>query len=192
MFKLQHLPYDQAALSPIISPRTVEYHYFKHEQAYIDNLNKMIADTGFASKTMAEIILATSGPIFNNASQAWNHEFYFFGLSPDKHTIPSGSLSDAINSAFGSFESFKEDFEAQGAKLFGSGWVWLVKDGDNHLRTITTSNAGNPMTEGLTPLLCIDVWEHAYYLDYQNRRVEYLHKIWELVDWEIIAKRYSK
>lgn len=185
------LPYSTDALAPVISKETVEYHYGKHEKAYIDNLNKLIENTEYADMELEEIIRTATGPLFNNASQAWNHIFYFFTFSPDGGGEPTGELRKAIDAQFGSFEKFKEDFEKAGVTLFGSGWVWLSKDNDGKLFITQGPNAGNPLTDGLTPLLTFDVWEHAYYLDYQNRRGEQLKKLWDIVDWDIVEGRYE-
>lgn len=185
-----NLPYSSNALEPVISQETVEYHYGKHEKAYIDNLNKLIEGTEFEDMELEDVIRHAKGALFNNASQAWNHIFYFFTLSPDGGGEPEGELRRAIDGQFGSFEKFKEAFEAAGASLFGSGWVWLSRDDDGKLVITQESNAGNPMTQGLTPLLTFDVWEHAYYLDYQNLRASYLKRMWEIVDWEIVESRY--
>ncbi len=184
------LPYDSAALAPAISEETVRFHYGKHEKAYIDNLNAMIKDTHFENMSLEEIICEADGALFNNASQAWNHIFYFFSLSPDGGGEPGGELRRAIDRDFGSFEKFKEDFVKAGTGLFGSGWVWLSKDADGKLFIQADSNAGNPMTTGLTPLLTFDVWEHAYYLDYQNRRADALNALWNIVDWDVVESRY--
>lgn len=184
------LPYDSAALAPAISEETVRFHYGKHEKAYIDNLNAMIKDTHFENMSLEEIICESDGALFNNASQAWNHIFYFFSLSPDGGGEPGGELRRAIDRDFGSFEKFKEDFVKAGTGLFGSGWVWLSKDADGKLFIQADSNAGNPMTTGLTPLLTFDVWEHAYYLDYQNRRADALNALWNIVDWDVVESRY--
>lgn len=184
------LPYDSAALAPAISEETVRFHYGKHEKAYIDNLNAMIKDTHFEDMSLEEIICESDGALFNNASQAWNHIFYFFSLSPDGGGEPGGELRRAIDRDFGSFEKFKEDFVKAGTGLFGSGWVWLSKDADGKLFIQADSNAGNPMTTGLTPLLAFDVWEHAYYLDYQNRRADALNALWNIVDWDVVESRY--
>ncbi|MDE6449154.1 MAG: superoxide dismutase [Muribaculaceae bacterium] len=185
-----NLPYSNDALAPVISAETVDYHYGKHEKAYIDNLNKLIVGTEFEDMELEDVIRHAKGPLFNNASQAWNHIFYFFSLSPDGGGKPEGDLAKAIDRQFGSFEKFKEAFEDAGAKLFGSGWVWLSRDDDGKLVITQESNAGNPMTSGLTPLLTFDVWEHAYYLDYKNQRAGYLHKLWDIVDWDMIESRY--
>lgn len=184
------LPYAPDALAPAISQETVDYHYGKHEKAYIDNLNKLIGGTEYEDMALEDIIRSSSGALFNNASQAWNHIFYFFTFSPDGGGEPDGDLRKAIDRDFGSFEKFQKDFVQAGVSLFGSGWVWLSKDNDGKLFITQASNAGNPLTDGLTPLLAFDVWEHAYYLDYQNRRADSLNKLWEIVDWDVVASRY--
>ncbi len=184
------LLYDEAALEPAISAKTVHFHYGVHEKAYIDNLNKLIEGTPFADEDLEEIIRTADGAILNNAAQAWNHIFYFFSLNPDGGGEPDGELRKAIDRDFGSFEKFKEDFVDAGVRLFGSGWVWLSKDQDGHLLITQEPNAGNPMRHGLTPILCFDVWEHAYYLDYQNRRADALRALWQLVDWDMVCTRY--
>lgn len=185
-----NLPYSEDALQPAISAKTVEFHYGKHEKAYIENLNRLIEGTEFEDMELEEIIRRSSGALFNNASQAWNHIFYFFSFSPDGGGEPEGKLRRAIDEQFGSFEDFKKAFVQAGVGLFGSGWVWLSKDIDGKLFITQGSNAGNPMTDGLTPLLTFDVWEHAYYLDYQNRRADALNALWDIVDWEIVESRY--
>lgn len=184
------LPYDAAALAPAISEETVSFHYGKHEKTYIDNLNAMIKDTRFESMSLEEIICESDGKLFNNASQAWNHIFYFFSLNPDGGGEPGGELRKAIDRDFGSFEKFKEDFVNAGAGLFGSGWVWLAADEKGKLMIQAEPNAGNPLTHGLNPLLTFDVWEHAYYLDYQNRRADALKALWNIVDWDVVESRY--
>lgn len=184
------LPYDAAALAPAISEETVSFHYGKHEKTYIDNLNAMIKDTRFESMSLEEIICESDGKLFNNASQAWNHIFYFFSLNPDGGGEPGGELRKAIDRDFGSFEKFKEDFVNAGAGLFGSGWVWLAADEKGKLMIQAEHNAGNPLTHGLNPLLTFDVWEHAYYLDYQNRRADALKALWDIVDWDVVESRY--
>lgn len=184
------LPYAEDALEPAISRQTIQFHYGKHEKAYIDNLNKLIKDTEFEDMALEDIIKTAKGPLFNNASQAWNHIFYFFSFSPDGGGEPKGKLRQAIERDFGSFDKFKEEFEKAGVGLFGSGWVWLSKDNDGKLFITQSSNAGNPLTDGLTPLMTFDVWEHAYYLDYQNRRADALKSLWNIIDWEVIESRY--
>ena len=190
VYTLPKLPYAPDALAPVISQETVDYHYGKHEKAYIDNLNKLIDGTIYADMPLEDIIRTADGPLFNNASQAWNHIFYFFAFSPEGGGEPEGELRKAIDEQFGSFDDFKKEFEEAGTKIFGSGWVWLSKDNDGKLFITQTSNAGNPLTDGLQPLLVFDVWEHAYYLDYQNRRAEQLHRLWEIVAWSVVESRY--
>lgn len=190
-FEQPRLPYSIDALQPVISPTTIDYHYGKHERAYIENLNKLIEGTPYADMSLEDIILKSDGKLFNNASQAWNHIFYFFQFSPLGLKEPSGALRDKIDSTFGSFDEFKTKFEEAGTTLFGSGWVWLSADDKGEIHITQTGNAGNPMTDGLHPLLTFDVWEHAYYLDYQNRRAEYLHRLWDIIDWDIISMRYE-
>lgn len=185
------LPYATDALAPIISKETIEYHYGKHEKAYIDNLNRLIQGTQFEDMELEDVIREAKGPLFNNASQAWNHIFYFFSFNPNGGGEPSGDLRKAIDRDFGSFEEFKKAFEEAGTGLFGSGWVWLSADENGKLFITQESNAGNPLTTGLHPLMTFDVWEHAYYLDYQNRRGEQLKKLWDIVDWDIIESRYE-
>ncbi len=186
------LPYALDALEPVISAETISYHWGKHEKAYIDNLNKMIKNTEWEDTPLEDVIRTASGSLFNNASQAWNHIFYFFSFSPDGGGEPTGDLLEAINREFGGFEEFKKLFEEAGTGLFGSGWVWLSQDKDGRLFITQGANASNPLTQGLTPILTFDVWEHAYYLDYQNRRADQLHKLWDIIDWDVVCSRYSK
>ncbi len=190
-FTQPKLPYTPDALAPVISQETVDYHYGKHEKAYIDNLNALVRDTTLANEALEEIIKTSSGPLFNNASQAWNHIFYFFQFSPDGKREPDGQLRKKIEDTFGSFDDFKAKVEEAGITLFGSGWVWLSTDVNGDLFLTQGANAANPLTEGLQPLMVIDVWEHAYYLDYQNRRAAYLHSIWDIIDWTVIEDRYG-
>ena len=190
-YEQPQLPYEPDALEPAISARTVDFHYGKHEKAYIDNLNRLIKGTEFEDMELEEVIAHAKGPLFNNASQAWNHIFYFFSFSPEGSREPSGRLREAIDRDFGSFEKFKEAFVDAGVGLFGSGWVWLSRDDAGKLFITQGPNAGNPITDGLTPLLCFDVWEHAYYLDYQNRRADALEKLWDIVDWDVVEERYE-
>lgn len=184
------LPYATDALAPAISTVTIDFHYGKHEKAYIDNLNKLIQGTEYEDMDLEDIIRKSEGPLFNNASQAWNHIFYFFSFSPDGGGEPDGELAEAIRRDFGSFDEFKKKFVDAGVKLFGSGWVWLSRDDEGKLYITAESNAGNPMRQGLTPLLTFDVWEHAYYLDYQNRRADSLNALWDVVDWDTVASRF--
>ncbi len=189
-FELPTLPYASDALEPVISKKTIEYHYGKHHQAYVNNLNNLIAGTEFENADLETIIKKSEGGIFNNAAQVWNHTFYFTSFSPNGGGEPTGALADAITKAFGSFDAFKEAFNKAAATLFGSGWAWLVKDASGELKIVQTSNAANPMTEGLTPVLTCDVWEHAYYLDYQNVRPDYIANFWKLIDWSVVSERY--
>lgn len=184
------LPYASDSLEPVISRQTIDYHYGKHEKAYIDNLNALIKGTKFESMELEDVIRHSDGALFNNASQAWNHIFYFFSFSPDGGGEPDGELAAAISNQFGSFDAFKKAFEEAGVKLFGSGWVWLSKDNNGKLFITQSPNAGNPITQGLTPILAFDVWEHAYYLDYQNRRADALHSMWDIIDWDVVGSRY--
>ncbi|MBD5209681.1 MAG: superoxide dismutase [Bacteroidales bacterium] len=184
------LPYSSDSLAPAISQETIDFHYGKHEKAYIDNLNKLIKGTEFEDEALEEVIRRADGALYNNAAQAWNHIFYFFSFSPDGGGEPSGELGEAIRRDFGSFENFKEEFEKAGVSLFGSGWVWLSRDDDGKLFITQEPNAGNPLRKGLTPILTFDVWEHAYYLDYQNRRADALKSLWDIVDWDMVEARY--
>jgi len=187
--KLPELPYSLDALEPIISRKTLEFHYGKHHQAYVNNLNNLIPGTEFEDADLETIIRKAEGGIFNNAAQVWNHTFYFSGFSPAEKTYPTGTLAEKINKQYGSPEEFKELFAKAAATLFGSGWAWLVAKSDGSLDIVQTSNAGNPLRDGLKPILTCDVWEHAYYLDYQNRRPDYIKGFWELVDWDVISGR---
>lgn len=187
-FTLPPLPYAMDALSPHISKETLEYHYGKHHQTYVTNLNKLTAGTEFENLSLEDIIKRASGGIFNNAAQVWNHSFYWHCLSPNGGGEPTGKVAKAINQHFGSFNEFKEKFTQVAIGTFGSGWAWLVQDADGALNIISTSNAGTPMTEGLQALLTCDVWEHAYYIDYRNLRPDYVNAFWSLVNWEFVEK----
>ncbi len=189
--ELPALPYAKDALEPTISAETLEYHYGKHHQAYVTNLNKLIVGSDFADLTLEDIIRKAAGGIFNNAAQVWNHSFYWNCLSPDGGGTPSGALAEAIDAAFGSFDEFKAQFSDTAVKTFGSGWAWLVQKEDGSLAIISTANAGNPLTDGFKPLLTVDVWEHAYYVDYRNARPSYVTAIWKLINWDFVASRYS-
>lgn len=191
-FELPALPYAQDALEPHISAETLEYHYGKHHQAYVTNLNNLIKGTEFEGKSLEEIIKSSEGGIFNNAAQVWNHTFYWNGLAPHAGGEPTGALADAIVASFGSFDAFKEKMSASAAGNFGSGWTWLVKKADGSLDIVNTSNAGTVLTdESVTALLTIDVWEHAYYVDYRNARPSYLSSIWNLINWDAVAKNFA-
>jgi Fe-Mn family superoxide dismutase len=189
--ELPALPYAKDALAPVISAETIDYHYGKHHQAYVTNLNNLIPGTEFENASLEEIVLKSSGGIFNNAAQVWNHTFYWNGLSPNGGGEPTGALADAIDAAFGSFDEFKDAFIKSGIGNFGSGWTWLVKNDDGSVEIVNTSNAATPLTDGKTPLLTIDVWEHAYYVDYRNARPKYLEEIWSIVDWDFVASNYG-
>lgn len=183
-FTLPALPYTKDALAPHISQETLEYHYGKHHNAYVTNLNKLVAGTEFEAMSLEDVIMKSKGGMFNNAAQVWNHTFYWHCLSPNGGGEPKGKLAEAIKSHFGSFETFKEQFSQTAATTFGSGWAWLVQDATGALKIISTSNAGTPMTDGLTALLTCDVWEHAYYIDYRNARPDYINAFWSLVNWD--------
>lgn len=188
--ELPPLPYAMDALEPFITKRTIEFHYGKHHQAYVNNINKLVVGTEFENASLEDIIKKATGGIFNNGAQVWNHTFYWNCFKPNGIPAPTGAFAEAIVKSFGSFSQFKEKFNISCATLFGSGWAWLVKKADGSLEIIQESNAGNPLKNGHTPLLTCDVWEHAYYLDYQNRRPDYVETFWKYIDWETVAKRF--
>jgi len=190
-FTLPELPYAKDALEPYISAETLEYHYGKHHNTYVTNLNKLIADSEFANATLEDIIKGASGGLFNNAAQVWNHTFYWNCLTPNSSNAPTGAIADAINASFGSFDSFKEQFTQSAIGNFGSGWTWLVKDASGELSILNTSNADTPMTQGKTAILTCDVWEHAYYIDYRNARPDYLGAFWNLVNWDFANQNFG-
>ena len=190
-FELPPLPYELNALEPYISKETLEFHYGKHHQTYVNNLNNLVPGTEFEGLSLEEIITKASGGIFNNAAQIWNHTFYWNGLKPNGGGEPNGDLAGAINRAFGSFAEFKEAFTKSAVTLFGSGWAWLVKNSDGTLEIVNTSNAGNPLTENKTPLLTCDVWEHAYYIDTRNARPKYVENFWQIVNWDFVANNFA-
>ncbi|MCR4663773.1 MAG: superoxide dismutase [Paludibacteraceae bacterium] len=193
MFTLIQLPYAQDALEPVISRQTLEFHHGKHLQTYVDNLNKLIIGTEYENMSLEEIVCKSQGGIFNNAGQILNHNMYFMqfaGAQAARLPQLQGTLLDAINRDFGSFDNFKAEFEKAGTTLFGSGWVWLSADKDGRLVITQEPNAQNPITKGLRPLLTMDVWEHAYYLDYQNRRAAHLQSLWQIINWQEIERRY--
>jgi len=189
-FTLPELPYAHNALEPVISEETINYHYGKHHQTYVTNLNGLVPGTEFENADLETIVKKSSGPIFNNAAQIWNHDFYFLSLTPVKGTAPSENLLKAIETKFGSLDNFKTEFNKAAVTVFGSGWAWLVKTAEGGVDIVKESNAGNPMTSGLIPLLTFDVWEHAYYIDYRNRRADYVAALWELVDWDVVSARF--
>lgn len=190
--ELPDLPYSRSALEPHISEETINYHYGKHHAAYVNKLNAAIEGTELDDLSLEELVKTTSGGNFNNAAQVWNHTFYWNSLSPTGGGTPSGELAEAINSSFGSFDEFVSSFNQSAAGNFGSGWTWLVKNQDGGLAIVNTSNAETPLTDdAVTPLLTVDVWEHAYYVDYRNDRGGYLGKFWELVNWEFAASNFA-
>jgi len=190
--ELPPLPYPKNALAPHMSEETLEYHYGKHHQTYVTKLNELIPGTEFENMTLEEIVKKSSGPIFNNAAQVWNHTFFWNCLSPNGGGKPKGKLAEAINKSFGSFENFKKEFTDKTVALFGSGWCWLVKKADGSLEIRQTSNAGTPLTdESVTTVLTCDIWEHAYYIDYRNARPKFLEAFWQLVNWDFAEKNYG-
>ena len=194
MFTLIELPYTIEALEPVISAQTLSFHHGKHLQAYVDNLNKLLPGSEFEGMALEEIVRkAPVGPVFNNAGQILNHELYFTQFRPvgEASQGPDGALAAQIEKQWGSVDAFMAEFEAKGAGLFGSGWVWLSADGDGSLVITQEQGASNPVVKGLKPLLTFDVWEHAYYLDYQNRRAAHLSALWQIIDWKVIEKRYE-
>lgn len=191
-FELPPLPYEKNALAPHISEETLEYHYGKHHKTYVDKLNGLVPGSEFEGQSLEEIIKSSSGGVFNNAAQVWNHTFFWHCLSPNGGGEPTGAVADAIKSAFGSFEKFKEEFNNSAVNNFGSSWTWLVKKADGSVAIVNTSNADNPLTkEGMTPLLTVDLWEHAYYIDYRNARPKFLEAFWALVNWEFVNKNLA-
>ena len=190
-FELPKLPYKLDALVPYISEETLDYHYGKHHQAYVNNLNGLIAGSEFEKAGLETIIKKAEGGIYNNAAQVWNHTFYFESFSKDGRKVPVGALADAINASFGSYDAFREQFTKAAGTLFGAGWAWLAASNDGALQIIQESNAGNPLRKGMKPVITCDVWEHAYYIDYRNKRPDYIKSFWEIVDWDIIAGRYE-
>lgn len=189
--ELPKLPYAMNALAPYISQETLEYHYGKHHQTYVTNLNNLIKDTEFANLSLEQIILQSSGGVFNNAAQVWNHTFYWHCLTPQSSQEPSGKLADAIIKRFNSIEEFKKQFSQAAITVFGSGWAWLVKNVDGSIEIVQTSNAGTPMQQNKKALLTCDVWEHAYYVDYRNARPSYVEKFWNIVNWDFVADNFS-
>jgi Fe-Mn family superoxide dismutase len=189
--ELPPLPYAIDALAPHISKETLEYHHGKHHKTYVDNLNKLIPGTEFENLSLEDIVRKSTGGVFNNAAQIWNHTFYWNCLAPNAGGKPTGALATAIDTAFGSFDAFKEKFSQTAIGTFGSGWGWLVKNASGGLELVSTSNAGCPLTAGQTPLLTCDVWEHAYYIDYRNARAKYVETFWSLVNWDFVARNFG-
>ena len=192
-FQLISLPYADTALEPAISRQTIQYHYGKHLQGYVTNLNNLIEGTNLDGLPLEDIVCKAEGGIRNNAGQLLNHNLYFTQFrAPQQDNAPTGKLSAAIQAQFGTFEAFKAEFQQKGTSLFGSGWVWLSADADGKLHITQEANAANPLQQGLRPLLTFDVWEHAYYLDYQNRRADHLAALWQIVDWNVVEERYIR
>ena len=189
--QMPQIPYAPNALEPIISEQTINFHYGKHLQNYVNTLNNLIKGTELEGKSVEEIVkVAPEGPVFNNAGQALNHTLYFIQFkSPVSGNVPQGKIAEAINSSFGDFETFKKEFTQAAVSLFGSGWAWLSQDQSGKLVITKEPNGGNPLRSGLNPLMGIDVWEHAYYLDYQNRRPDHIAAVWDIIDWEVVGKR---
>lgn len=190
-FELPALPYADDALEPYISAETISFHYGKHHQTYVTNLNKLVPGTAFEDLSVEQIIMKAEGGIFNNAAQIWNHTFYWNGLTPNGKDVASGTLASAITEKFGSFDEFKAKFSTSAATNFGAGWTWLVKNNDGSIEIVNTSNAGCPLTDGQTPLLTCDVWEHAYYIDYRNARPKYVETFWKLVNWDFVEANFA-
>ena len=191
-FVLALLPYDYAALEPYISEQTLRYHHDKHMAAYVAKTNELVQGTPFANATLEDIITTADGSLFNNAAQAWNHEFYFAQFSATPIKEPEGHLKEVINTEYGSADALKEQMNKAALALFGSGWVWLVSDAHGKLKIISSSNAGNPLRDGYYPLIAIDVWEHAYYIDHRNVRADAVKAFWHVLDWHVIDKRYEE
>lgn len=191
-FELPSLPYQADALSPIISEKTIDFHYGKHHLTYVNNLNNLVTGTRFDGATLETIVKEADGAIFNNAAQVWNHTFYFNTFSPNPNPLPEGELLQSLERDFGSLNDFKVKFSNAAVTLFGSGWAWLVKDAYGNLQIIQESNAGNPLRQGLIPLLTFDVWEHAYYLDYQNLRAKHIEALWQIVDWSVVETLFMQ
>jgi Fe-Mn family superoxide dismutase len=191
-FTLPELPYAKDALAPHISAETIEFHYGKHHQTYVDKLNGLVDGTELATQSLEDIVKSSEGGVFNNAAQVWNHTFYWNCLSPNGGGSPTGPVADAINAAFGSFDAFKEQFTNSAINNFGSGWTWLVKKADGSVAIVNTSNAATPLTDAsVTPILTVDVWEHAYYVDYRNARPKYMDAFWALVNWDFVNQNFA-
>lgn len=191
-FTVRELPYAYDALAPQLSEETLRYHHDKHYAGYVAKLNELILDTPYEGQPLEDIILAADGAVYNNAAQAWNHAFYFEQLSPDPQRVPTGALADAVVRTFGSVDALRERMNREAVGLFGSGWVWLAADRQGGLVIVSGPNAGNPLRQGLVPLRCIDVWEHAYYIDYRNRRADAVAALWDRIDWKTVGERYAK
>lgn len=191
-FTPKDLPYAYDALAPQVSEETLRFHHDKHYVGYVNKLNELIVDTPYAEQPLEDIVVSADGAIFNNAAQMWNHEFFFDELSPKAQTRPTGALLKAIDENFGSFDQLKAQMEKAAAGLFGSGWGWLAEDKSGKLAIVSEQNAGNPLRYGMKPLMCFDVWEHAYYIDYRNRRADAVAALWDRIDWKVVEERYAK
>lgn len=192
-FQLIQLPYPTWGLEPAISRETIELHHGKHLKTYVDKLNQLLPGSQYEGKPLEQIVIEAEGAVLNNAGQILNHNLYFLQFnSPKINNVPQGELAEAINRHFGTFEKFKEEFTQRGVSLFGSGWVWLSADQDGHLVITQEQNAHNPVMRGLMPLMCFDVWEHAYYVDYRNRRAEHLDTLWQIINWDVISERFAR
>lgn len=191
-FTPKDLPYAYDALAPQVSEETLRFHHDKHYVGYVNKLNELIVDTPYAEQPLEDIVVSADGAIFNNAAQMWNHEFFFDELSPKAQTRPTGALLKAIDENFGSFDQLKAQMEKAAAGLFGSGWVWLAEDKSGKLAIVSEQNAGNPLRYGMKPLMCFDIWEHAYYIDYRNRRADAVAALWDRIDWKVVEERYAK
>lgn len=189
-FELPPLPFAENALEPFISAQTISFHYGKHHKTYVDNVNKLKSGTEFEDAGLVDMIMNAQGPLFNNAAQVWNHTFYWNCLAPKSSPQPKNELLEAILAKFGTFENFQKEFTAAALAAFGSGWVWLVDDAGEGLKIVATSNADNPLRNDQDPIMVIDVWEHAYYLDKQNRRADYIADFWKILNWDAISERY--
>ncbi len=189
-FELPKLPYEMDALEPFISKRTLEFHYGKHHQTYVTNLNNLVIESKFENADLETIIKSAEGALFNNAAQVWNHTFFFMSLKKDEKCVPQDKLAESLQKSFGTYADFKDAFTKASLGLFGSGWVWLVKNQNGLLEIIQENNAGNPLRKGLMPILTCDVWEHSYYLDYQNKRADYINAFWSLINWKMIEERF--
>ncbi len=191
-FTLMTLPYPKDAFVPFLTPETFDYHHGKHHQNYVNKLNELLPGSGFEEATLGEIVKRSTGPLFNNAAQIWNHDFYWNNLTPKGSKFPEGKVASSINTSFGSFDQFKAEFEKQATTLFGSGWTWLVADSKTKkLSIVQTKDAENPMRQGMVPLLTLDVWEHAYYIDYRNARAGYITKWWDHVNWAFAEDQFA-
>lgn len=190
-FELPSLPYPKDALAPFLSAETFDFHWGKHHAAYVTNLNKLVEGTDLASKSLEELIKTAQGPVFNNAAQMWNHTFFWHCMSPDGGSPPKGALGEAIDRSFGSFTAFRDKFTASATGLFGSGWCWLARDASGALEILPLSNADTPLAHGKTPVLTVDVWEHAYYIDYRNARAKFVEGFWEVTNWDYAAKAFA-